>query len=231
VNPIPPVRFVTSVQKPHRRNQPGSMKGKSNRPVETVMCEASVRSQLAQLTQAAATLQAQQNPLLESPTRSQPHRMATPDSASRRRLLSPEPDLDWDSLREDLPTGPLSDLEDDSKIYKLAKEVSRLGKLMTAGRDVHDIHTTLHLVSYWNDLQHPTRQYVQHRLRLLYLVATRGWPAAIAPSCLGNSGHRLTITTSSLSYSSSLHTVWISDSCVNICTYTQHKADVFIEMQ
>jgi hypothetical protein len=47
VNPIPPVLFVTSVQKPHRRNQPESMKGKSNRPeiyrpVETGMCEASV---------------------------------------------------------------------------------------------------------------------------------------------------------------------------------------------
>jgi hypothetical protein len=59
--------------------------------------------------------------------------MATPDRASRRRILSPEPDLDWEVLREDLPTGPLSDLEDDRKIFKLAKEVARLGKLMTAG--------------------------------------------------------------------------------------------------
>jgi hypothetical protein len=50
---------------------------------------------------------------------------------------------------------------------------------MTAVRDVHNIHTSLHLVSYWNDLQHPTRQYVQHRLCLLYLAATRGWPATI----------------------------------------------------
>jgi hypothetical protein len=109
------------------------------------------------------------------------HHMATPDSASRRRLLSPEPDINWDSLRDDLPTGPLSDVEDDAKIFKLAREVGRPGKLMTAGRDIHDIHTTLHLVSYWNELQHPTKAYVQHRLRLLrvYLAATRGWPAAI----------------------------------------------------
>jgi hypothetical protein len=105
--------------------------------------------------------------------------MATPDRASRRRLLSPEPDLDWEVLREDLPTGPLSDLEDDRKIFKLAKEVARLGKLMTAGRDLHDIHTTLHLVSFWDSMPQPTRLYTQHRLRLLYLAATRGWPAAI----------------------------------------------------
>jgi hypothetical protein len=56
----------------------------------------------------------------------------TPDSASRRRLLSPESDIDWDGLREDLPTGPLSEVEDNAKIFKLAKEVARLGKLMTA---------------------------------------------------------------------------------------------------
>jgi hypothetical protein len=90
--------------------------------------------------------------------------MATPGSASRRRLLSPEPDVDWDRLRDDLPTGPLSDVEDDAKIFKLAREVDRLGKLMTAGRDIHDIYTTLQLVSYWNELQHPTKAYVQHRL-------------------------------------------------------------------
>jgi hypothetical protein len=100
------------------------------------------------------------------------------DSASRRRLLSPEPDLDWEVFREDLPTGPLVEVEDNQKIFKLAKEVSRLGKLMTAGRDVHDIHTTLYLVSYWDSLQPATRQYTQHRLRQ-YLAATRGWPAAI----------------------------------------------------
>jgi hypothetical protein len=35
------------------------------------------------------------------------------------------------------------------------------------------------LVSYWPDLQEVTRSYTQHRLRLLYLAATRGWPAAI----------------------------------------------------
>jgi hypothetical protein len=57
--------------------------------------------------------------------------------------------------------------------------VARLGKLMTAGWDMHDIHTALHLVSYWDSLQPSTRQYVQHRLRLLYLAATRGWPMAI----------------------------------------------------
>jgi hypothetical protein len=59
----------------------------------------SVRLQLAQLTQAVATLQSQVQqamPLPQSP-RAQRQRMATPDSASRRRLLSPEPDIDWDT--------------------------------------------------------------------------------------------------------------------------------------
>jgi hypothetical protein len=54
-----------------------------------------LRTQIAQLNQAVTILhtQQQQHPLLQSPTRSQRQRMATPDSASRRRLLSPEPDL------------------------------------------------------------------------------------------------------------------------------------------
>jgi hypothetical protein len=77
--------------------------------------------------------------------------MATPDGASRRRLLSPEPDIDWETLRDELPMGPPRDLED-NKIFKLAKEVPSLGKLMSAGRDLHDIQTTIHLVSYWPDL-------------------------------------------------------------------------------
>lgn len=143
----------------------------------------SLQIQLSQLTQAVATLQAkmqqQAAPLPPSPSRAQRQRMATPDSASRRRLLSPEPDLEWESLRDDRPAGPPGDLEDDSKIYKLAREDRRLGKLMSAGRDLHDINTVIHLVSYWPDLQESTRNYTQHRLRLLYLAATRGWPAAI----------------------------------------------------
>jgi hypothetical protein len=117
-------------------------------------------------------------PLPPSPSRAQRQRMATPDSASRRRLISPEPKLESDTLRDDLPAGPPTDLED-TKIYKLAREVHRLGKLMSAGRDLHDIQTVIHLVSYWPDLQHSTRTYTQHRLHLLYLAATRGWPAAI----------------------------------------------------
>jgi hypothetical protein len=71
------------------------------------------------------------------------------------------------------------EVEDDAKVFKLAREVARLGKLMAAGRDLHDIHTTLHLVSFWESMPQPTKLYTQHRLRLLYLAATRGWPAAI----------------------------------------------------
>jgi hypothetical protein len=103
----------------------------------------------------------------------------TPDSVSRRRLLSPEQTFEWEDLRERLPSGPVADLEEEIKIFRLAKEVKRLASLTTARRDLHDIQTTLHFTSHWPVLHPNTRRYTQHRLRLLYLAATKGWPAAI----------------------------------------------------
>jgi hypothetical protein len=105
----------------------------------------------------------------------------TPDSASRRCLQSPAPDhdLDWEEVIEGISAGSVADLEDDVKILRLAREVKRLASLMTAGRDLHDIQTTLHLVAHWPYLQQTSRRYAQHHLRLLYLAATKGWPAAI----------------------------------------------------
>jgi hypothetical protein len=64
------------------------------------------------------------------------------------------------------------EVEDDIKVFKLAREVARLGKLMSAGRDRHDIHT-LHLVSFWESMPQATKLYTQHRLRLLYLASTQ----------------------------------------------------------
>jgi hypothetical protein len=90
-----------------------------------------VKIQLAQLAQAMTAVQAQlqyqlppppqQNPLLRSPTRSQTRQQQppAPDSASRRRLLTPDPDLDWEQFRDDLPSGPLVEVEDDTKVFKL----------------------------------------------------------------------------------------------------------------
>jgi hypothetical protein len=87
--------------------------------------------------------------------------------------------LDWEELIEGISAGPVAELEEDTKILRLAREVKRLASLMTAGRDLHDIQTTLHLAAHWPHLQQTSRSYAQHRLRLLYLAATKGWPAAI----------------------------------------------------
>jgi hypothetical protein len=50
---------------------------------------------------------------------------------------------------------------------------------MTAGRDLHDIHMVLFLVAHWTQLEQPARNYAAHRLRLLYVAITKGWPAAL----------------------------------------------------
>jgi hypothetical protein len=47
---------------------------------------------------------------------------------------------------------------------------------------LHDIYTVLHLLAHWEVLQASTRNYVVHRLRLLYIAVTKGWPAAVLRS-------------------------------------------------
>jgi hypothetical protein len=49
---------------------------------------------------------------------------------------------------------------------------------MTAGSDLHDIHTVLHLLALWPRLPEATQRYAAHRFKL-NIAATRGWPAAI----------------------------------------------------
>jgi hypothetical protein len=44
---------------------------------------------------------------------------------------------------------------------------------------MHDIHTTLFLAAQLPDLLQPGRNYTAHRLRLLYIAVTKGWPAAL----------------------------------------------------
>jgi ribonuclease BN (tRNA processing enzyme) len=51
--------------------------------------------------------------------------------------------------------------------------------LMTAGRGMHDIHTILITAAHWDHLLPPARHYVAHRMRLLYVAITKGWPAAL----------------------------------------------------
>lgn len=123
--------------------------------------------ELAQLASAVAQISAANMP--HTPCR-QTQRPMPPDSASHRHLQSPAPDqeLDWEELIEGISAGPVTELEEDAKILRLAREVKRLASLMTAGRDLHDIQTTLHLVAHWPHLQQTSRHYAQHRLRLFY---------------------------------------------------------------
>jgi hypothetical protein len=50
---------------------------------------------------------------------------------------------------------------------------------MTAGHDLHDIHTVLYAAAQWPDLHPVTRNYMVHRMRLLYIAVTKGCPAAL----------------------------------------------------
>jgi hypothetical protein len=56
---------------------------------------------------------------------------------------------DWAFLGEELPTRPPPPEEGLAKLFKLAKELKWSATMMTAGRDLHDIHTVLHMVSAW----------------------------------------------------------------------------------
>jgi hypothetical protein len=78
----------------------------------------------------------------------------------------------------ELPTAPVVPEASWPKIYKLAK-LKRRAALMTAGRDMHGIHTVLFLVAQWPELQTPARNYTAHRPRLLYIAITKGWPATL----------------------------------------------------
>jgi hypothetical protein len=91
----------------------------------------------------------------------------------------PEEELQWQSIIEDLPAAPQLQESSWPKIFRLAKELKRRAQIMTAGRDFHDIHTVLYIVAQWADLLQPTRNYVAHRMRLLYIAVTKGWPAAL----------------------------------------------------
>jgi hypothetical protein len=90
-----------------------------------------------------------------------------PDSA-------PEQEMIWTSIMEELPAVPAIANTSWAKIYKLAKELRRRAAFMTAGRDLHDIHTVLFLVAHWIHLEQPARNYAAHRLRLLYVAITKG---------------------------------------------------------
>jgi hypothetical protein len=50
---------------------------------------------------------------------------------------------------------------------------------MTAGRDLHDLHTVLTLLAHWDHLLPKAKDYAAHRLRLLYIAITKGWQAAL----------------------------------------------------
>jgi hypothetical protein len=98
------------------------------------------------------------------------------------RPLPPNPKLaagDWESLGDELPSRPGPPDESLPKLFKLAKELKRRAAMITAGRDLHDIHTILHMASAWEQLPEAAKGYAAHRMRLLYIAITKEWPAAL----------------------------------------------------
>jgi hypothetical protein len=91
----------------------------------------------------------------------------------------PEPELLWEQLLEELPAAPPLQEASWPKVYKLARELKRRASLVTAGQDLHDIHTVIHTAAHWQHLQAATQHYTAHRMRLLYVAITKGWPAAL----------------------------------------------------
>jgi hypothetical protein len=86
---------------------------------------------------------------------------------------------EWATFGEELPTRPPPPEDGLAKLFKLAKKLKRRAAMMTAGRDLHDIHTVLHMVSAWEQLPESAKMYASHRIRLLYIAITKGWPAAL----------------------------------------------------
>jgi hypothetical protein len=93
-------------------------------------------------------------------------------------------DYHWEPLADDLPAAPAFREESLGKIAWQLELKQRAG-LMTAGRDLHDIHTMLHVVAHWDHLSVPSRNYTAPCMRLLYLAITKGWPLALQYDQLG----------------------------------------------
>jgi hypothetical protein len=69
-----------------------------------------------------------------------------------------EAEIHWASIMIDLPSAPVIKEASWPKIFKLAKELKRRAALMTAGRDLHDIHKTLFLVAQWPEFTARSKQ-------------------------------------------------------------------------
>jgi hypothetical protein len=68
-------------------------------------------------------------------------------------------------------TKTLNHLVTSNSKHKTTKQ--RRASLITAGRDVHDIHTSIVFVAHWDHLQPYAGDYIAHRLRLLYIAVTK----------------------------------------------------------
>jgi hypothetical protein len=77
----------------------------------------------------------------------------------------PTDEIEWTSLTSDITAAPPLASISTIKIFKLAKELRQQAALMTAGQDLHDIHTMLHLLAHWETLQAPTRNYAAVMLK------------------------------------------------------------------
>jgi hypothetical protein len=59
-----------------------------------------------------------------------------------------ESEFQWEDLLEEIPQVPSLPEESWPKVFKLAQELCRQASLMSAGRDLNDLHTVLTLLAH-----------------------------------------------------------------------------------
>jgi hypothetical protein len=98
---------------------------------------------------------------------------------NRHNSNTQDPELEWDTIAEELASYPVPLEQSGPKLYKLAKELKCCAALMTTSRDLQDIHRVHYLASAWEHLSDSVNAYTRHRMRLLYIAITKEWPTAL----------------------------------------------------
>lgn len=90
-----------------------------------------------------------------------------------------DPDFNWHALRSPLEaTFPLPNT---GVVQRIAAGLfSKLQAGLLTGRDQHEARLVLYMMSDWEDMDNELRTLVFQRLNVYAIVATHGWPTAIA---------------------------------------------------
>jgi hypothetical protein len=150
---------IASTPRRQPRTQPLRQDSTTDSDEEPTLAQ-QVQDLTAELLAAIDAQRADMRPVPGPPT----SRQHSPERDRTQRAQSHEDVLHWSDLADDLPQAPELSPAAAAKLYRLATEVKRLASLMTTGRDLHDIHTVLHLLAQWPQLTEVTQRYAAHRL-------------------------------------------------------------------